>query len=394
MTFLPRITTTLASASEPSEHGAGRLHGASHDSHDAGEGAPGQAGEASSDHSHGPFVSQPFGHSTSADASELTSEPVGKTNGKRDSRPRAERGPSFAAELQKKVVSDAQEPQHADLSAGEGPFDAAPEQGLLDDSETAELPPSRTHGEPGPRAAGSEQRLVPRADGAGEALGAAIARGIAPADSAPLGVPASGLPRAVVNGSGEAPNSDAMSVSPRLSTGSHVHADVEAAPRSFSTDVASDRPTLMTAAAEHAVFVEGAVSAEPRVSLVDGSPPGVSHASDETPVAVPVEAQPVHVTSPRQPPARASVEQQTSFVRGSLDQPAHPRTSEHPAPSAPTVPAMDSHAALASPQPSQAGPSRTLPIAGASSPTPVLHTAPSPASSTGEPSSPRQSSLV
>jgi len=238
MTFIPRIASTLASLSEPSEHGTGRVQGTRH-AQGAGESGPHQAGEAS------PHTSPEAVHAeqdSRADAPALAPGPT-KGSGKRASRPGADAAPSFAAELEKNVMSGERE-EHAGVST---------EDDLLEEEDVSHTPPAQAAnaGETEPHAAAARSLFQHVRPGAAEPA--------APLPGARHASEPADLPRAVVNGSGETPNSDAMPVSPRLSTGSHVHADVEASPRPYTAERAAPEPTLLaqlTAAVDHAVSGE------------------------------------------------------------------------------------------------------------------------------------------
>jgi hypothetical protein len=204
MTFLPGIVPAAGHSTEAAAHGREGHHVTGHPRADVP--VPGDLLEAGPAPAHAPLErdAEQLEEAASAEVPELTHAPA-KTNGKRASRVRSEGAPaSFAVELAKNV------------EAADGIGAAAAESDRFDDAHLSE----------------------PSTD---EAPGATARREPA------------GMPRPVVNGSDETPNSDAMSVSPRLTTGSHVHADVKPEARSFAVE----HPTLPDPARPETVSLAG-----------------------------------------------------------------------------------------------------------------------------------------
>ena len=273
MTFVPRMMSTVATAAD---HGRGEGHGTRAHADATGHAVGGEPAEAAHAGAHVPANGGQGHQSASAEVGEARQEPSEKASETRTARTGG--ASSFAAELAKNVMSATQ----TDEQISQDDDDAREEESSGNDEHVA------TAEEEAPRAA--------RARDGHAALPPAEDAFPSPHFVAPAGSGSAALPRAVVNGSAETPKSDAMPLSPRVQTGSHVHADV----------IANSGESAHAAVADHAAYAHspGAAVVEPAAyqPWIQTPSPGEGHASEDAPRAAPLPADPAHIASPAKMP--------------------------------------------------------------------------------------------
>ena len=273
MTFVPRMMSTLATAAE---HGRGEGHGTRAHADGTGHAVGGEPAEAAHAGAHVPANGGQGHQSASAEVGEARQGPSEKASETRTARTGG--ASSFAAELAKNVMSATQ----TDDQISQDDDDALEEESSGNDEHVA------TAEEEAPRAS--------RARDGHAALPPAEDAFPSPHFVAPAGSGSAALPRAVVNGSAETPKSDAMPLSPRVQTGSHVHADV----------IANSGESAHAAVADHAAYAHspGAAVVEPAAyqPWIQTPSPGEGHASEDAPRAAPLPADPAHIASPAKMP--------------------------------------------------------------------------------------------